>query len=489
MSDSAVVPLTEYQINWLLDESRFKIGCFTRQGGKSFCTSLEAVEDCLENITKWVFLSAGERQSKDLMATAAMHARAYNLAIEEIEGEYLGESGDKYKQLEIVFPNGSRIVGLPANPDTARGHSANILLDEFAFHKDSRAIWRALFPTVTRGYKIRIVSTFKGRSNKFYELFFSAPTKQRYNGAEYEFVGQRGGWSKHFVSIHQAVEMGLELRNEEGELIEPEDLRLALNDNDAWMEEYEGIPSEEAASFLSHDLISSVEDVRLWPMPVWAENLLAAAEANYEIYKQTGIKPPLPLDTMAGLDFLGDLYVGTDVGRTNDKSVFWLDIEVGGVLQSVAVIALKNKPFFVQEQMLHTILSHKRFRRACIDRSGLGRQLAEGAHDLFGDKVEEVDFSSANKEALAVGLRRNLEDRGSLIPADSTIRASFHSVKKYATTTKHFRFDAERTEKIGHADEFWAKALSVQAFDGKQEVSTEVLSAEPREAASMFEGF
>ena len=50
-----------------------------------------------------------------------------------------------------------------------------------------------------------------------------------------------------------------------------------------------------------------------------------------------------------------------------------------------------------------------------------------------------------------------------MIPADSTIRNSLHSVKKYETTTKHFRFDAEKTEKTGHADHFWAKALATQA--------------------------
>jgi len=64
-------------------------------------------------------------------------------------------------------------------------------------------------------------------------------------------------------------------------------------------------------------------------------------------------------------------------------------------------------------------------------------------------------------------LKQNFEDRGSVIPASYTIRNSLHSVKKYATTTKHFRFDAERTEATGHADHFWAKALSVQAASTK----------------------
>jgi phage FluMu gp28-like protein len=463
-NQTPAIRLTDYQKNWVGDKSRFKIGVITRQGGKSFGTSLEAVLDCYEKKTKWVFLSAGERQSKELMATAAMHARAIGLAVQEFESDFKADDKTTYKQLEIIFPNGSRIIGLPANPDTARGHSAHILLDEFAFHKDSRAIWKALFPTVTRGYKIRIISTFKGKSNKFYELFFSAPVLQKFNGPDHEFIGDRGGWSKHFISIHQAVAMGLVLRDDEGAPIEPEDLRLALNDEDAWTEEFECIPSDEASAFLSHELISSVEDVRLNLKPAWVDALIAAAQATYDTYKRTQIRLPLPHPVLEGITFLGDLYLGFDIGRKKDLSVIWLDQKVNGILRTAAVIELKRQPFFVQEQVLHTLLSLKNMRRACIDETGIGAQLAEGAQDLFGaTKVEAVTFTVANKESLATGLKQNFEDHGSQIPADTNIRNSLHSVKRFATTTGHFRFDAERTDQTGHADHFWAKALSVQA--------------------------
>lgn len=478
------VKLTEYQRNWVLDKSRFKIGVITRQGGKSFGTSLEAVLDCLERKTMWVFLSAGERQSKELISKAAMHARAAGKVIDVIEDEFTAQDKTKYKQLEILFPNGSRIVGLPANPDTARGWTANILLDEFALHRDSREIWKALFFTVTRGFKVRIISTFKGKANKFYELFFSGPTLQRYTGRDFEHVGDRGGWSKHFVDIYQAVEMGLDLRDDEGNLIEPEDLRLALNDDDAWQEEAECIPSDEATAFLTHELISSVEEVRLDKKPLWAEKLVAAAQANYKEFKKTKIAPALPADVFSGVEFLGDLYVGMDIGRKRDLSVIWVDQELNGALQSVAVVELKRQPYFVQVQVLHTILSQKGFRRACIDETGLGGQLAEGAQDMFGPhRVEGVPFTPGNKEALAVGLKQNFEDRGSLIPADMTIRNSLHSVKKYATTTKHFRFDAERTDATGHADHFWAKALSVQA--GTSHVLAACAGTDPEEKETM----
>jgi phage FluMu gp28-like protein len=462
-----IVKLTDYQKQWVEDKSRFKIGVITRQGGKSFSTSLEAVLDCVENPnTTWVMLSAGERQSKELINKAKMHMRAIDVALDYIaveESEFLSEDGKTvYKQLEINLPNGSRIVGLPANPDTARGWSANIILDEFAVHKDSREIWTAMFPTVTRGYKIRIISTFKGKANKFYELFFSAPTLQRFIGKEYEFIGQRGGWSKHSYSIYEAVEMGLELKDEEGKPIEPEDLKLALNDDDAWHEEFGCIPSDEVSAFLTHELISSVEDVRLNPEPDWVDSLIKKAEENYKQYKHTKAEPALPRYIFDNVKLLGDVYVGMDIGRIKDLSVIWVDQEINNVLRTAAVIELKAKPFFVQKQVLLTILASG-FRRAGIDETGIGAMLAESAKDLYGDKVECVPFTAGNKEALATGLKQNFEDKGSAIPPSNTIRTSLHSVKKYATTTKHFRFDAEKSDETGHADHFWAKALATQA--------------------------
>jgi len=464
-SSKPIIALTEYQKNWVEDKSRFKIGAITRQGGKSFGTSLEAVLDCYEAKTLWVFLSAGERQSKELIGKAKMHAQAIGLAVIELESEFQSPSDPavSYKQLEIQFPNGSRIIGLPANPDTARGWSANILLDEFALHRDNRQIWKALFPTVTRGYKIRMISTFKGKNDKFYELFFGAPSRQKFNGRQKEWVGHRGGWSKHFVDIYQAVDMGLKLIDEEGAPIEPEDLRLALNDDDAWTEEFECVPSDEVSAFLTHELISSVENVKLDPQPDWTAKLIAAAEDNYREFKRSKLRPALPLDVLKNVEFLGELYVGMDIGRKKDLSVIWVDQLINGVLRAAAVIELAKQPFFVQEQVLHTVLSQSALRRACIDETGIGAQLAEGAADIFGFKVEGIAFTPESKEALAVGLKTNFEDKGSEIPPDATIRSSLHSVKKYATTTRHFRFDAERTDKTGHADHFWAKALAVAA--------------------------
>jgi len=75
------------------------------------------------------------------------------------------------KTMEVYFPlNRSRIIGLPANPDTARGYTGHIVLDEFAFHGDAHKIYAACFPIITRGYSIEVISTPNGTAGKFYEI-------------------------------------------------------------------------------------------------------------------------------------------------------------------------------------------------------------------------------------------------------------------------------------------------------------------------------
>lgn len=489
-SIDGIIKLTKYQKRWVLDKSRFKIGKWSRQAGKSFATSLEAVLDCFENPgTTWVFLSAGERQSKELMRTAAIHARAINLAINEISDTFKAEDKTEYKQLEILFPNGSRIIGLPANPNTARGHSAHILLDEFAFHKDSREIWKALFFTVTRGYKIRIISTPQGKKNKFYEQW-TAKTLQEFDGSDEAYVGEKGGWSKHSVTIYQAVEMGLELRDEEGNPSDPEVLRAALNDDEAWHQEALVEFLDETTAWLPYDLIEGVEEAKILAEPSWVERLVSEAAEHHKKYKHLERPPAFDSSWLQEVPWVGDLYIGFDVARRRDMSVIWLDEQMESLYLTRAAIALMKQPFGVQRLVLFALMKLPKFRRGCIDKTGIGEEMAEKAVEVFGMRVEGIDFTNANKETLAQGIKKSLEDQKDRIPADNTIRQSLHSVKKTPTDTGHFRFDADRTEQIGHADHFWAKALCVHARTRTATpLGKRVVSRGMRKADGMLKGY
>ncbi|ADH63786.1 protein of unknown function DUF264 [Allomeiothermus silvanus DSM 9946] len=395
--------LLPYQRAWIEDQSRFKIGLWSRQVGKSFAASLEAVLDCVAHPRSlWVFLSRGERQSKELAEKAQRHLEAIQVVAEMYDEPFDAES----TQTVIRLPNGSRIISLPANPDTARGYSGNVLLDEFALHKDSREIWGALYPTITRSkrYRLRVLSTPKGQQGKFYEIWQPEP----------------GGdlWSRHRVDIYDAVQQGLE--------VDPEELRKGLKDPVLWQQEYLLEFVDEASAWLPYELITSCESSQ------------ARTDGALE----------------------GDLYLGMDIGRHRDLSVIWVAERVGDVLWTRRVIWLERTPFATQREVLYSLLPQ--VRRACIDASGLGMQLAEEAQSRFGSRVEPVMFTRAVKEDLAVTLRRKFEDRLIRIPPDDRIRESLHAVRRITTSAGHIRFDADRDD-AGHADEFWAAALMAHA--------------------------
>jgi phage FluMu gp28-like protein len=408
-SANAAVPLYRYQRNWIADKSKFKIGMMSRQSGKTFTCTLEIADDCVEAESKnqrarWVILSRGERQAREAMEEGVKrHLAAYQKGFEAYEYDW----DPDVKAQEIVLPGGSRITALPANPDTARGFSANLLLDEFAFHKDSRGIWKACFPLVSKpGLKLRVISTPNGKSNKFYELMTDAGT----------------GWSRHTTDIYQAVADGLPRNIDE--------LRAGINDPDAWEQEYECKFVDEATAYITYEMITSCEDEK----------------ATKEL--------PGPL--MIGPEY----YLGMDIGRKKDLTIIWLWEKVGDVLWTRMVKKLFREKFSTQREVLFAHLPF--IRRACIDATGLGTQLGEEAVERFGSKVEAVTFTGPVKEDLAVTIRRRFEDRTCRVPIDREIRDDLHSVKKITTAAGNIRFDAERTED-GHADRFWAAALGTHA--------------------------
>ena len=449
--------LTQYQIDSGNVHARFRLKRWCRQSGKTFEETREIVEDAHARRTRWVILSRGERQSKQNIEQAALHAQAYGAAAEVLEDTWKGEEAS-YKTARIDLPNGSSILGLPANPDTARGFSANVYLDEFAFQKNSRKIWAALFPIITRGYQLRITSTPQGKQNKFYELE-TAWSKQMADGD--------AAYHTSKLDIFDAVQQGLKLVDEDGQPTQPESLKEALGDEDAWEQEYLVRYLDEATAFLSLDLIASCEDPELVAEPLWLPGLLAGAEEVHAIYLKTKQLPPsyeILGDVLRGAIDAEHLYLGGDIGRKRDLTVFWLFRRIDHKLDAVAVIRLRKVPFFVQQIVLHSLLAHPSMRRACLDQTGIGLQLAEGAIERFGaGTVEGIDFTIANKELLATGLKQKMEDRLLVIPAEVYLRNSFHAIKKLPTGTGHFRFDAERTDATGHADEFWACALAAHA--------------------------
>jgi phage FluMu gp28-like protein len=402
------VGLYPYQQRWFLNRSRFKIGMFCRQAGKTFTSTLEIVDDCLEaeakgGRTRWVILSRGERQAKEAMDEGVKrHLAAYGKAFEYLEYDF----DPTTKALEVVLPGGSRITALPANPDTARGFSANVLLDEFAFHQDSKAIWKALFPVISNGWRLIVISTPNGKGNKFYELM----------------TGTDPVWYRQTVDIYQAVADGLNRDIDE--------LRRALDDEDAWAQEFELRWLDEASAWLSYEMINDCED---------------DAAGRPELY--------------AG----GPVYVGEDIGLRSDLWVGWACEDVGGILWTREIRCLHRQKFAVQDAARAEMMDRYKVHRWCMDQGGLGEKPVEDAIRVYGAGIVEGVYTSAPpvRLTLATFLKQRFEGKTIKIPrGDEKLRRDLHKMKKIAGPTGTPRFVVER-DGNDHADRTWACALSL----------------------------
>ncbi len=416
----------DYQEEWLRDKSRLKIWEKSRRIGATYVQAYEDVVDASKDtdaMDVW-FSSADESAAKEYILYCGQWAQLLKIAAEDL-GEIVIEKEGDIKALVIQFANGKRIHGLSSNPNAFRSKGGKLVLDEFAFHADAEALWKAAGPIVTWGYPIRILSTYNGKGNRYARMVADAKKGNK--------------WSLHTTTIEDAVAGGLAARilgkdaandNEITEFLD--DCRDIAGDEETYMQEYMCEPVDEATAWLT------------WEMIVKCEGVDAGKPELYEG---------------------GDCYVGMDIGRKRDLTVIWVLEKVGDVFWTREVIPMKKAKFAAQDAELDRVFDTYRVRRCCMDETGLGMKPVEDAQARHGQyKVEGITFTNLVKQHLANLGKEAFEDKTTRIPASKEIRNSHHAVRKLQTVAGNPRFDADRTE-VGHADEFWAHMLALHAAE------------------------
>jgi phage FluMu gp28-like protein len=375
------------------------------------------------------------------MQKAKDWAEAFRLAIENYT-EDRKMSQALMRVAEIRFENGSIVRAIPGNPLTARGYSANVVLDEFAYHDDPDAVWAAMFPSVTspvagtfptkvramyagkkldlkRELKLRVVSTFNGRENRFFRLWEKH---------------KELGYSGHRITIDDAIADGVALNREE--------LRIGLDDNDIWAQEYECEPIDTSNVLLPYDLLAQ------------AETIEASEVIEPEFFESRR-----------------ELFVGIDFGRSNDPTVCWTLELVGDVLWTREVLVLRDMSTPQQNAILSSRI--KASRRTALDYTGPGigfgdYSVKEGGagewkpeEHKFG-RVELFTFTPKSKRLLFPTLRRKFESPSKVrIPISRMVREDLHSMQQVVNKGE-YSYWAPRT-KEGHSDRCTALALAVRA--------------------------
>lgn len=405
----------------------------SRQIGLSLSTAYATVERTAAKEARhdqWVS-SRDDIQARLFLEDSKRFATALHSAAKDL-GSVIIDDDKRLSAYVLQFANGKRIHSMSSNPDAQAGKKGGRVLDEFALHPDPRKLYAIAYPGITWGGQMEIISTHRGSANFFNELV-----------EEIKHKGNPKKISLHRVTLQDALDQGFLYKLQQA--VPKDDPVQAMDEagyfdfikggcatSEDFEQEYMCNPADDAGAFLTYDMIAGVEyrATEEWDIPLEPER---------------------------------DLYLGMDIGRTRDLTVIWILQRVAGILLTRKVICLEKQRFSAQEDALYPLLALPGMRRACIDETGLGKQLAERAQEKFGQyKVEAVNFTGPVKEALAYPVRAAFEDKGIRIPNDRFIRSDLRGIKKTVTAAGNIRFDGERTEN-GHSDRFWSLALAVMA--------------------------
>lgn len=422
--------LLPYQRSFVDDEARFKLWLASRQIGKSMGMAAESVRDsAAKKGDMWVVLSAGERQALEFMEKAKQWAEAFSLAT----ADYFEEREHAealIKSAEIRWGNGSRMIALPANPSTARGYSANLILDEFAFHENPDLIWRGIYPSISnplkRQFKLRIASTANGKGNKFFDLW-----------------DKKNGYSKHRTTIYDAVAAGLADKSGKSREDFIAELKAGLDDPEGWAQEFECEFLDGSNVLLPYDLIAL------------GESADASEFADPALFQAS--------DRM--------LFCGIDFGRQNDPTVCWTWERLGDILWTREVLALHNVD--TPDQLAILSARIRAARRTCFDYTGPGVGLGDffvkdpsigewnPTEHKFG-RVELCTFTPAFKRELFPRFRRVFEAPTKVrVPISRAVREDLHAMQQIINNGQ-YNYWAPRTRE-GHSDRCTAGALGIRA--------------------------
>lgn len=368
-----------------------------RQIGKSWVASFCCIEDAILNGASWALVSTCQRSADELFRKCVKMATFFKGMLQgtRLSFEFTNNAS------EIRFSNGSRIVCYPNSPDTIRGGSFSLCLDEFAFFDNPDEMWSAIIPMLTSPYgfekKIQIISTPAGKSGRFYNLLTTD-----------------NDYFKTKVTLEDAVREGLK--------VDVEEIKRTCIDSDVYRQEYMCEFLDSNTALFSYDLLNS---------------------CKYEICPE------------------GDYFLGIDIGRHSDRTAIAILMKSGNKKFIKEVQTLQNTEFDEQFRKISNIIESLKPVKVCIDSTGLGMQIAEQLKKKYGI-VEPVTFTNQSKNEMFGNAKKDFGTKNLFIPDDPHVIEELHSVKRIVSSNGNLSYQADRNEN-GHADRACAIVLANRA--------------------------
>lgn len=452
--------LQPFQIDYLLDDSRFKITNKTRQAGGSLQLSLaKFFKAYTQRNYRCDIVSINLKEAADKI-------RYIKSFYETLPKRYRAPL-EVDNALSIGFHKGTSnrsIVNSLAASAGIRGNKKDVVFDEFAHIVGADELFRSALPAIIRkdDLGVDLVSTPRGKHNMFGEIWLNEPDpkgKQSYNMfSRHQFI---------WVDVPKFVKSGKyeearhvwkyeyeENMNRMEELVDKyasDELMLIVNMYpwEWFLQEFCGVLLDDTLAVFSWDLItqclhppfSELEDQHddRAPLEPWLER----PDGNTN-------------DVVMGADF-------GKSGETNDKtSIQIVERCDDGTLRHrfSKNLARRNFPDFpAQAEEIARIATAFRVDKIEADATGLGLGIVPLIQRLVPwANVVENEFNNTMKTEMVMNMKSLMEQGNLWIMEDEKqLQAEIHGIQRTPLPSGKDRYHGEP-----HDDMFWAMALAVK---------------------------
>lgn len=436
--------LMAHQVEWIADESDFKV---EEKGRRTGITFGEALDDTIIAASRRdaggdnVFY-IGDTKEKGLEFVgycakfARVIAQAQGEGMSGIE-EFIFEDQQKdgttknINAYRIRFASGFQVVALSSRPANIRGLQGIVVIDEAAFHSDVQAVIEATTALLIWGGKIRIISTHNGKNNAFNQLVKDVKAGRYGKGA-----------TVHTHTFDMAVANGLYERvclvkgwtaTEEGKREWYDRIRQRYGPRIAAMkEELDAIPRDSGGQSIPGIWIeAAMPETRPVLRVQLTDDFVKKSDLQRRSWAEDWIKHNMaPFFCL--LDPKQQHVFGQDYARHRDFTIIAPMTIRRDLIGSVPFLIEMNKvPHRQQEQILWALIDAlPRFCGGAMDASGMGSVPAEYTADRYGhNRIHQVTLSQGWYREWMPKFVGAFEDGSILVPKDADLENDLRAVE------------------------------------------------------------
>jgi phage FluMu gp28-like protein len=346
----------------------------------------------VNNVKKWIYL--------------------WNMSTKD-KNDIVPDSCLKRLSVEIPHKDGvSRLLAVSSNPDAVIGKGGDIILDEFAVHKDPKLLWSLAQPVIMAGGNCTILSTHRSRNTLFNKLVEDAENDPN------------SEWSVHRTTLEDAVDEGL--------------VELIVNPT---LEKLGNPKFETRRAFI--EWIKKTVDSHTYDQ----EYMCNPSDSSTVLLSREELKNAFKRLKELGSIKEGMHYVGWDIAESevgDFATLCVLNVKDSDVEIAESIYIPKGTSIDDQIDMVKELDRKYHPYRIVCDENGIGRYPTAVLKKKLGQKVIGFTATMNSKAEMYTKVKRFFENGKVRMVEDDAIEQDFLSIERTITSSNNIVYSASR---------------------------------------------